>query len=259
MIYISTNLFKRPEQFPDILDLVASLPEPVGIEIFPLWQFPQFEEQLYRHQKYLSSIPTSFHGPYYDCEPSATPNSPAYLKMMTDYDQTFKFAVLLGSKYIVHHHNNQNVYNKAEMTALAQSNLSLLVKQSVSYRVPLLIENAGVGSNCLFSQSEFIEMAKQTSCSILIDVGHVHANGWDIEIVMSDLKQKIIAYHLHNNDGSHDSHQRILEGSFDIPRFFDLYQRYTPTADLVLEYSAAYANQLDLVREDVQYCIERSR
>ena len=62
-----------------------------------------------------------------------------------------------------------------------------------------------------------------------------------LEGCLPDLKDQILADHLHNNDGVHDSHQRIHNGSLDFDRFLDLRNdlavRTGIDTDLVLEYA----------------------
>ena len=55
------------------------------------------------------------------------------------------------------------------------------------------------------------------------------------------LKQ-ILAYHLHNNDGVHDSHRRIGDGTLDFDSFMAWAGEYTPQADLVVEYGMETAD-----------------
>ena len=94
---------------------------------------------------------------------------------------------------------------------------------------------------------------------ILIDIGHAYANGWDLEQTMEALKNQIVAYHLHNNDGVHDSHQRIFHGTLDFPLFLSDYQRLTPNADLVLEYSPNVADDESGIQEDISWLLEQIR
>ena len=85
------------------------------------------------------------------------------------------------------------------------------------------------------------------------------ANGWDLEQTMEALKDQIVAYHLHNNDGVHDSHQRIFHGTLDFPLFLSDYQRLTPNADLVLEYSPNVADDESGIQEDISWLLEQIR
>ena len=63
----------------------------------------------------------------------------------------------------------------------------------------------------------------------------------------------------HNNDGVHDSHQRIFHGTLDFPLFLSDYQRLTPNADLVLEYSPNVADDESGIQEDISWLLEQIR
>lgn len=62
-------------------------------------------------------------------------------------------------------------------------------------------------------------------------------NGWSLKRVVNALADQIVAYHLHNNDGVHDSHQRIHEGTLDFDCFLKLAKQATPDAEWVMEYA----------------------
>ena len=52
------------------------------------------------------------------------------------------------------------------------------------------------------------------------------------------MKEDIIGYHLHNNDGERDIHQSIFNGKFDFKEIIKHVYEKTPEANFVLEYSA---------------------
>ena len=85
----------------------------------------------------------------------------------------------------------------------------------------MVVENAGVleRGNRLFDEQEFIDLCRREQYAVLIDIGHAWANGWSLKRVVNALADQIVAYHLHNNDGVHDSHQRIHEGTLDFDGF----------------------------------------
>ena len=87
---------------------------------------------------------------------------------------------------------------------------------------------------------------------VLIDIGHAHANGWDLRHVMEALQDKIISYHVHNNDGVHDCHQRIYNGTLDFNDFLYDVRELTPKADLVLEYAPDVAADQAGILKDVK-------
>ena len=46
-------------------------------------------------------------------------------------------------------------------------------------------------------------------------MGHAHANGWDLVKLIASLSDKIVCYHLHDNDGTTDSHSAVGDGTID--------------------------------------------
>ncbi|MEG1520445.1 MAG: TIM barrel protein, partial [Clostridia bacterium] len=88
----------------------------------------------------------------------------------------------------------------------------------------------------IFTDTEFVDFVNSNALSALVDVGHMNLNGYDYEFVVSALGNRIKAFHIHNNDGVSDLHDKIARGSFDFVRFAALFKRFTPTADLVFEY-----------------------
>ena len=103
---------------------------------------------------------------------------------------------------------------------------------------------------------EFIKAIQNREENTLIDIGHVKANGWDLENVIENLKDKIVSYHIHTNDGKHDQHLSVSEDYDELKSFVKLYKKYTPNADLVLEYNSTYEGKESLVVEDVKELLE---
>ena len=123
------------------------------------------------------------------------------------------------------------------------------------YGIPMVVENAGVDClhTMLLNEEEFIAECKRLGCRVLIDIGHAHANGWDLTHVMEELKEAIVSYHLHNNDQTCDGHRRIFDGTLDFKQFMTDYNRLTPEADLVIEYCPDAAEEVEEVLEDARY------
>ena len=117
---------------------------------------------------------------------------------------------------------------KEEMMRISSENLLELNKLAKKYDGNIVVENCGVISheNMLFDEDEFIEMAENIPNDILIDIGHAFANGWDLNNVIYRLKEKIVSYHLHNNDGFEDCHDSIRKGKIDIDEFFKMYRKF---------------------------------
>lgn len=204
-----------------------------------------------------------FHGPYYETEHSAAPGTPEYAALHGPVRQTLPYCVRLRSQYLVFHHNNIPVTEKRreEMIRVSRENYREIAELFKPHQIPVVVENAGVldRGNMLFDQDAFIQLCREEHYPVLIDIGHAYANGWDLAQTMEALKDQIVAYHLHNNDGVHDSHQRIFHGTLDFPLFLSDYQRLTPNADLVLEYSPNVADDESGIQEDISWLLEQIR
>ena len=70
------------------------------------------------------------------------------------------------------------------------------------------------------------------------------------------LADQIVAYHLHNNDGVHDSHQRIHEGTLDFDGFLKLAKQATPDAEWVMEYAMDVSGNVRGIEEDLQFLLK---
>ena len=107
---------------------------------------------------------------------------------------------------------------REEMIRVSRENYREIAELFKPHQIPVVVENAGVldRGNMLFDQDAFIQLCREEHYPVLIDIGHAYANGWDLAQTMEALKDQIVAYHLHNNDGVHDSHQRIFHGTLDL-------------------------------------------
>lgn len=256
-LYISTNQYEA-EQLNQVFEVLEKIQDPMlGIEIFPEWHNPVFSDMIAEYKEKFRLYPSSLHGPYDQIEHSKGEGTKEYIKATAYFRQTLKLGKSLHSKYIVYHHNNCPVDSekREEMVQVSSKNLQTLAKEAAQYGVRIVVENAGVLSrgNMLFDEAEFIRMAEQIPEDILLDIGHAHANGWNLGRVIKTLAHKIIAYHVHNNDGEKDSHNRILDGTLNFDQFLEDYKKYTPKADIVIEYGKHCAGDKEGIIEDIAY------
>lgn len=261
MIYISTNQY-APEELYQVFGLIEKIKNPLlGIELFPEWHSPVFCEMIEKYLDKFRLYPSSLHGPYYYTEHSKGEGTTEYVKTMDYFRRTLELSKCLNSRYIVYHHNNCQVEQRyrEEMVRNSERNLLMLREDAQKFGAHIVVENAGVLSrkNMLFDETQFIKMAEGIPEAILLDIGHAHANGWDLKRVIKTLAHKIIAYHVHNNDGYQDRHDRIFNGTLDSNQFLCWYREYTPQADIVIEYGKQCAKDTDGILEDVA-CISQA-
>lgn len=257
-LYFSTNAVPC-RIFEKTFDYVEPFGGKLGLELFPEFDKPEYAELMQKNFDRIRRYPISLHGPYFDSDFSYKKGSPEFDRSLDYLKKTLELGQKLHARYLVYHHNNRAFApaEREEVLANARENFPEIRSMCDSYGVTLAIENAGVKfhKNMLLDEQEFIDEVKSLDTKVLIDIGHAHANGWNLPHVMETLKDRIISYHMHNNDGVHDLHQRIFHGTLDFPKFLTIEQKLTPEADLVLEYCPQAAEDLPGVLADARYVL----
>lgn len=253
-LILSTNTYIRSGLSP-IYSLLEANPD-LGIELFGNNKDEAYTKELLTLGKDTERFLT-YHEQIFDVEHSRPRDEDLY--SLEQIRLAIEHCVDLGIKDIVYHVNNVPIHNKQQMIAQTALNLDHITQEAKAKGVNILIENVGVDTkqNKLLTESEFIIFCKERENSVLIDVGHANANGWDLEYVMQQLQDKIKFYHLHNNDGKHDDHNLLHEGTLDMERFFEIYHQYTPNAHLTLEYNYDIGEQPRLIQHDIDYVVSK--
>lgn len=259
-LLISTNMY-RAEDIKRVLPYLDLFEDQVGVEVFPMFHQEEYGKALDQCLPRLSRVPISFHGPYYGAEHTAAPGTPEYDRTMAMVGQTLEYGRGLSSRYMVFHHNNRPVKDadKEGMMEVSCANYRRVRDMSADWGIPVVVENAGVRDrgNMMLDEEEFVSLCRKEEYPVLIDIGHAHANGWDLYRVTEALKDQIRAFHIHNNDGVHDSHLRIGKGTLDVERFLTYSRHAAPGADWVLEYSLEEADDTEGIAEDVDRLLKR--
>ncbi|MBR1552752.1 MAG: sugar phosphate isomerase/epimerase [Schwartzia sp.] len=239
LVFANTCLFGAAK-FPMIKDYIEKYGEAIGFEILSMFDLEGFEAELSRATDALSSVPISFHGPVYCAEHSAPKGSAEYEETMYHVKKTFHYARLLKSRHFTMHLNNREVPAEEKETMLknALENYKELQEMFADFGCAIYVENTGTieQRNMLLDQAEFTDLCRREKFDVLIDIGHANANGWDIEKLVCDLAGQIKAYHLHNNDGRRDLHNRILDGIIPFQSVMGTILSKTPDAELIIEY-----------------------
>lgn len=255
MIYLSMSLCEN-ETYGDLMEIVRGC-EDIGIELNPDWEKPSYEAFIMQYKSEIKRIGSSYHEPYLGIEHSET-DGIKYERAMTQMKKTIESAALLRSRYIVYHYNNERIAKEALTTRreASRNNLRKLTQYASGYGIPIVVENTGLDilGNMMFDQEAFInECQNNDENKVVFDLGHAIANRWDIPVVIKALRHKILAYHLHNNNGWEDQHKRIRDGIFDMEIFWESYRAYTPHAELVLEYLPQWIGSKQEILSDVEY------
>ncbi len=234
--------------------------ERLGFEVLAMFDLPHFEAELRQQAEALSRHEITFHGPVFGVEHSAPRGSKAWEESMYHIRKTEEFARLLGSRSLVMHLNNCRVAEgeKDRMLRCALESYRELQDIFGAFGCEIQVENTGtvLDGNMLLDQGEFTDLCRREGFSVVVDIGHANANGWDLFRLIDDLSAQIRTYHLHNNDGRHDSHSRIRNGTLDFDRVLGHILRATPEANLVVEYTRP-SLEGEALREDLEYVMKR--
>ncbi len=219
-------------------NLLSALPTDVGIEIFHEFGTDVFWDACIPRMLSGRQGNLSFHGPCVATNLAEETDVDWY----DAFSHTLDEAAAYGAEFVVVHTNERFEGDRSSLQELVKERLESIVLYGQEKGITVAIENVGlcVYDNVLFDQDEYIElMMGIPQAKSLIDVGHAHVNGWDLEAVISQLGEKIIAYHLHDNDTQGDAHLFIGEGTVDWDNLFPVIREYTPDANLVLEYTSS--------------------
>lgn len=231
----------------------------LGMELLMMFDLPDFEENLTQNLDLFRAGPLVFHEPVWGVEHSAPKGSKAWEDGMYHIRLTQKFAEILHPQYMIVHLNNCQVKpgKKEEMLRTALQNLEEM--QEMFPGVTFLYENTGTKAdgNILLNQSEFTDLCRGRGFPVLIDIGHANANGWDIRKLIRDLQGQIRGFHLHNNDGVHDFHNRIEDGTIDYASIVPYLDEMVPDAFRVIEYTRPACHGGPLL-EDIEKVISYS-
>lgn len=265
-VAVSTQLYDRGrlEQLRPLLAQDAAL----AVEIFPEWQLTCYEPLLQQALPWLQGRVTALHGPYWDIDPCFAPHEPEYATFLKYWRKTLALAERLQVRYVVYHLYNHRFapWERAAKYAAAMASLDTVRAMAAEHGVLLAVENTEITSATgaeLLTQEEYIQLVRALpDCAAMIDIGHANCAGWDLTVLIAALADRIVGYHLHNNDGCTDSHRRIREGALDAARLLAQIARSTPQAVLTLEYSPQPGISGAAVWEDVQWlrrCTEQGK
>ena len=226
----------------------------LGFELLPMFDLPDWEENLKANLPLFTHGPVCFHEPVWGVEHTAPRGSAAWEEGMFHLRKTKEYAEILRPRFMVYHLSNCVIPAEGRENMLRVSLENRKELQDFFPDVTLLTENTGIRADgtLLLDQEEFTALCLDRNMDVLIDVGHANANSWDLFRLISDLKDRIRAFHLHNNDGIHDLHSRLRDGALDFRNLIPFIARNVPDADLVVEYTRTEYHGVPLC-EDLRY------
>lgn len=219
----------------------------VGVELATSWKkHPDFDEMLEAQIGQFAGMPVTIHAPFVEC--CVTEGSEEGLRMNRMFAKAIRWYHLFGATSMVMHTHSKGCEPelRAQMQRRSEDVILRTAEKARQEGICLTVENVGYAhkNNVLFDQEEYIALIRRLPEDVgaLIDTGHAMANGWDIPAVVEALGDRIRGYHLHNTDGVHDLHRPMYEKGWyyspeDMDRLMDCIHRFSPDADLILEYA----------------------
>ncbi|WP_047380398.1 TIM barrel protein [Cetobacterium sp. ZWU0022] len=175
----------------------------------------------------------SFHGPYryfnIDC------SDILWEELKLNFVEALICCKKNNGEFIVLHTNEAKRKESSKKDIERKLDELLLLSKEIG--VQILVENVGVDKNMIYSQKDFEKLVKEKQLKVLIDIGHLLANKWSLEDLLKGIKENVVAYHIHSNDGEKDLHESIFNSKFDGEKILKIIKSETPDAKLVLEYS----------------------
>lgn len=241
MAYFISSLIEGIDRMEEMADWVNDLKDPaLGVELIA---FTHDENYWRRLEIILDRLicPVSFHGPYIGTEGTASEESQQQAFLLESYEKVLRLAAVHQVCHVVYHYTQKGFTAKDREAAQTaeQQNRKRILRMASHYKVNLLIENLAEPKKMLplYTLEEYAKMfADNPGLLSIIDIGHAHMNGMNLENFLKNYGKNIKSYHFHNNDGNTDGHRNIFDGTFDFAGFSSLYQVYTAGADIVLEY-----------------------
>lgn len=221
---------------------LRNLDKKYGIEFFY-----EFGKNYYWNEEleYWGDRDLSIHGPCVAVNLAAPDN--------VDYDhifgKTFAYAKKCGAEFVVVHTNELWSDDKKAIQAMVIKRLDDIMLLAKKYGIKMVIENVGLRTknSVLFDWHEFIDLFERfPQAGALLDVGHANVNGWDIPATVRALGNRLVACHVHDNDGSGDDHLPVGQGNVDWSAYFEAVKECAPEAVQVMEYCCGFKDAASL-------------
>lgn len=241
MKYLISDLIAGMDHIEEFCGWIESCQRPdFGVELTAFTHDDAFWQR-------LSSLvprvrcPMTFHGPYVNIEATSPLDSAAHRWLMESYDKVFRLAAVNSVRHVVFHYS-QKQFDREELPA-AQANAYRVMQDlqvlSRQYGVNFVIENLcrQKQKHHLFTNDEYFQIFERFPEALsLIDIGHAHVNGLDVEKFLALYGKRVKGVHVHNNDGKSDQHKDYRLGTADIRRIMHWIGRYTEDTNIVIEY-----------------------
>lgn len=210
-------------------DLPRLKAQGMGVEIADFFPVEMWQGDYLSHARRWAEALRSFpggkclHGAFYDLKPSA--NEPE-LRALTHrrHRQSLEVAATIGCDMMIVHSDfplrEPEPIAKRDLAARLAEYFGALAAEAAPYGVTIIIEN-------IFDRDprQLADLAREIDAPNLglsLDVGHAHLSApLPLDRWVYDMQPYLRHVHLHDNDGVHDRHWAMGDGSIVFQSFFE--------------------------------------
>lgn len=215
----------------------------LGIEIFYEWGSASSWEHLLKEATQGREGGFSIHSPFCLVDIAQDNKRDLYDSLCEPFDLYHRYG---GEFYVVHSQGEHvpqldNPVERYDMQMRVKDRLAEFAEICRVNGVRMVVENLfSVPGEPLYTQEEYLHLFDELpKIDCLIDIGHAILGQYSVGDIQKALKNRLVGYHIHDNDGSFDRHWRIATGVFGWKQFMRDVDTYTPDATLVMEYNRA--------------------
>lgn len=182
----------------------------------------------------INGIPNRIlHGPFNELFPCAI--DPLARKLAAKrFSQAISLAEAYGVKKIIFHGGyNPQIYYPIWYTEQSAAFWKGFV-QSVPADMVLCLENVLEEEPLMLL--DMIQSVNDPRLQMCLDIGHVNAySSIRISEWIHTCRTKVAHFHIHNNDGTADTHNGLMDGTIEMPAILQQISKECPDATLTLE------------------------
>lgn len=247
IIYISQLL-----ETPKLKEIVETYN--IGLEVISFsigFILDELEQSINYYKKDFQTleVPLTFHGPFLDLLPGSCDKK---VKQLTRerFEAAYKAALDFGvSEMIFHTGYMPNTYPDQYWLENVISFWKEFLEGKID-KCTFYIENVLDLDWKLLK--EIIDQIDHPNFKVCLDIGHINVySKVPVEEWIKGLGDRIGYVHLHNNDGTKDAHDGLLNGSLPMKHILSMLKVYAPKASWSLEISDEYKliQSLDWLQE----------
>lgn len=196
------------------------------------------------HLKVVSVLPAFFRYPH----SLSSPNEIVRQDSLTYMRYCLDNAVTLGAEILLIV-PGRTLYKQSLEDALARltDSIDVVSRWAADYPIKVGIEPANASATDLVLTSvdalNIIDQLQYPQLGVVMDTGHLNLTGEPLDDVLNGLGEKLLQFHINDNDGKHQQNAIPGNGTFDFQGFIELLRKHHYDGYLSLELGFDYTRE----------------